>query len=292
MRLSRRGIPCRSAYFFVAPYVVLLILVGVYPAAYAAHLALTSFTAHFSGLTNFVKSYHDFRFVPAFEHIGLFLTIWLSALVVLVVGLALLLQSLSGRVSAAFRFVFYLPAALAGAGSVMLWLFMLQPGVSPWSFVLSWLGYRTLGDSLASGNLPAVFALIAFWSGAGSWIVVMHAALATIPDDVLEAARLDGAGAWRTAIHIKLPLMRKWIAYMVIGAFAAGSQLFAEPQLLSEATGGVLSQAWTPNQLAAFLSFHLDNFNYAAAISIDLLVVALICAAVILFRTKLFEVGG
>lgn len=84
--------------------------------------------------------------------------------------------------------------------------------------------------------------------------------------------------------------MKKWIAYMVIGAFAAGSQLFAEPQLLSEAAGGALNPAWSPNQLAAFLSFRLDNFNYAAAISIDMLVVALICAAVILFRTGLFEV--
>jgi multiple sugar transport system permease protein len=171
-------------------------------------------------------------------------------------------------------------------------LFMLEPGVSPWNFVLNWLGYKTLGDSLGSGNLPVIFALIAFWSGAGSWIVVMHGALATISEDVLEAAKLDGAGAWRAAIHIKLPLIKNWIAYMLIGAFAAGSQLFAEPQLVSEATRGLIAQTWSPNQLAYALSFGLDNFNYAAAIAIDLLVVALICAAVILFRTKLFRLGA
>ena len=173
----------------------------------------------------------------------------------------------------------------------MLWLFVLQPGDSPWNFILNWLGYKTLGSSLAPGNLPVIFALIAFWTGAGSWIVVMHGALATIPDSVLEAAKLDGAGWWRTAVHIKLPLIKKWIAYMVIGAFAAGSQLFVEPQLISEATAGASNQTWSPNQLAVFLSFHLDNFNYAAAISIDLLVVAVICAAVILLRTGLFKVG-
>ena len=202
-----------------------------------------------------------------------------------------MLHSMNRRVSAAFRFVLYLPAALAGSASVMLWLFMLQPGKSPWSFVLSWLGYHSLGDSLAPGNLPVVFALIAFWSGAGSWIVVMYGALATIPEEVLESARLDGAGAWRTAVRVKLPLIKKWIAYMVIGAFAAGSQLFVEPELISEATGSVVNQTWSPNQLAYYLSFRLDNFNYAAAISIDLLVAALICAAVILLRTGLFEVG-
>ncbi len=97
----------------------------------------------------------------------------------------------------------------------MLWLFMLQPGISPWDFVLQWVGFSTLGDTLASGHLAVVFAVIAFWSGAGSWIVVMYGALATIPHEVLELARLDGAGPWRTAITIKLPLIKKWIGYML-----------------------------------------------------------------------------
>ena len=120
-----------------------------------------------------------------------------------------------------------------------------------------------------------VFALIAFWSGAGSWIVVMYGALATIPDEVLESARLDGAGAWRTAVRVKLPLIKKWVAYMVIGAFAAGSQLFVEPELVSQATGsGVESDLVAESALPIYLSFRLDNFNYAAAISIDLLVAA------------------
>ena len=283
--------PRRSGYLFVAPYVVLLVVVGVYPVGYAMDLALTSFTAHFSGLTNFVDSFRNPEFVPALENIAKFLAIWLAALVFFVVGLSLMLHSMSRRVSAGFRFVLYLPAALAGSASVMLWLFMLQPGESPWSFVLSWLGDHSLGESLAPGNLPVVFALIAFWSGAGSWIVVMYAALATIPDEVLESARLDGAGAWRTAVRVKLPLIKKWIAYMVIGAFAAGSQLFVEPELLSEATGSVVNQTWSPNQLAVYLSFRLDNFNYAAAISIDLLVAAVICAGIVLLRTGLFEAG-
>ena len=283
--------PRSSGYLFVAPYVVLLVVVGVYPVGYAMDLALTSFTAHFSGLTNFVDSFRNPEFVPALENIAKFLAIWLTALVVFVVGLSLMLHSMNRRVSAGFRFVLYLPAALAGSASVMLWLFMLQPGESPWSFVLSWLGDHSLGESLAPGNLPVVFALIAFWSGAGSWIVVMYAALATIPDEVLESARLDGAGAWRTAVRVKLPLIKKWIAYMVIGAFAAGSQLFVEPELLSEATGSVVNQTWSPNQLAVYLSFRLDNFNYAAAISIDLLVAAVICAGIVLLRTGLFEAG-
>lgn len=283
--------PRKTGYLFVAPYVLLMLVVGIYPVIYAVHLAFTSLSAHFSGARNFVQSWRNPEFLPAFAHVGIFLAIWLTALVVFVVGLSLILHSLDRRISAAFRFVFYLPAALAGAASVVLWLFMLEPGVSPWTFVLHWLGYHTLGDSIASGHLPMVFAVIAFWSGAGSWIVVMYGALATIPPGVLEAARLDGAGPWRTAVRIKLPLIKRWVAYMMIGAFAAGTQLFAEPQLVSEAVGGFVIQTWSPNQLAYYLSFQLDNFNFAAAISVDLLAVALISAAVILLRTGLFKVS-
>lgn len=284
--------PRKTGYLFVAPYLLLLLVVGIYPVVYALNLALTSFTAHFSGVANFVKAWQNPEFLPAIGHIGLFLAIWLGALVTLVVGLSLMLHSLDRRVSAAFRFVFYLPAALAGSASVMLWLFMLEPGTSPWSFILRGLGFATIGDTLASSHLPAVFAVIAFWSGAGIWIVVMYGALATIPKEVLELARLDGAGPWRTAITIKLPLIRRWIGYMLIGAFAAGTQLFAEPQLISQATGGVLNQTWSPNQLAYNLSFRLGNFNEAAAIAVDLLVVALISAIVILRRSGLFTVDN
>ena len=86
------------------------------------HLALTSLTSHFTVLGNFIDATHNSEFVPAFENITKFLGLWLTALVVFVVSLSLMLHSLNERVGAAFRFVLYLPAALAGSASVMLWL--------------------------------------------------------------------------------------------------------------------------------------------------------------------------
>lgn len=285
--LRRRS---RAGYLFVGGYVALLVLVGIAPAAYALKLAFTSFAGRFTGFTNFINTYHDFRFIPAFEHVAEFIAIWLTALIVIVIGVSLIIQTLSSRVSAVFRFLFYLPAAFAGSAGVLVWLFMLQPGLSPWDVVLSALGHRTLGASLIPSNLPVVFALIALWTGAGAWILVIHGALNNIPEDVLEAAALDGAGPVQTALRVKLPLIKKWIVYMLIVSFAAGTQLFAEPELFSQATHGILvGDAWSPNQLATTLAFQNDNFNYAAAISIDLLVIALVCAGLLVFRTRLFR---
>ena len=76
---------------------------------------------------------------------------------------------------------------------------MLDPTVSPGAFLLrDLLGARIFAQSIAPGNLPYIFAMIAFWTGAGGWIVVMYGALNTIPPDLEEAARIDGAGPFRS----------------------------------------------------------------------------------------------
>jgi multiple sugar transport system permease protein len=280
----------RAAPAFVAGYVILLAAFGIVPTAYVIYFAFTDAGGAFAGLSNFADAAADFRFLAAIGHVALYLVCWLVGLVVFVVGLALLLHGLRARgVSRTLRLLYYLPGALAGAASVMVWLFVLDPAVSPVGFLLRALGYQTFGQVIAPENLPVLFAAIAFWTGAGGWIVVMYGALNTISPEVLEAARIDGAGAWQTARRIQIPLLRKWIVYMVILAFAGGTQLFVEPQLLSQASVGVAGRDYSPNQLSYDFAFQNDNVNTAAAISVELLVVGLVVAAVFVVRSGFFD---
>ena len=130
---GRAGGRHRAGYIFVSVYVALLLLFGVVPTVYALYLAFTKESKpwHWAGLSNFLKTGHDFRFVPAFEHIALYLAIWLSALVILVLFLALMLHGGVRRVVPTFRFLFYLPGALAGSAAVVVWAFMFDPELSP-----------------------------------------------------------------------------------------------------------------------------------------------------------------
>jgi multiple sugar transport system permease protein len=279
-----RGLP------FVLPYLPFLIAFGIAPTIYALDLAFTNVDGGWVWFHNFVRTYQDYRFVPAFKHILVYTTVWLAALVVLVVGLALLLHGRANRVSSTFRFLFYMPGALAGAASVLVWLFMLDPGVSPASFLLHHvLGAQLFAQSIAPGNLPYMFAMIAFWTGAGGWIVVMYGALNTIPHDLEEAARIDGATPIQVALRLKLPLIRKWIAYMVILSFATGTQLFVEPQLVNQASLGLVPDTWSSNQLAYQLAFRYGDFNGAAALAVDLLLIGIVGAVLIVTRTGLFR---
>ena len=280
-----------AGYFFVVMYVVLLALFGVLPTAYAIYLAFTKTGGGFAGAANFTRAYGDFRFMPAFEHVTEYLAIWLSAEVILILVLALMLHSLARRTSSVFRFLFYMPGALAGAASVLVWLFMLDPTLSPWHLLIKAWGFTQIDLVLLPGHLPFIFAMMAFWTGAGGWIVVMYGALNNIPDELLEAAKLDGANAFQSAVRIKLPLIKKWVVYMLILSFAGGTQLFVEPQLVGQASAGLVSNTWSPNQLAYYIAFINDNFNEAAAISVILLMVGLIGATLLVWRTKLFEIN-
>ena len=288
-RRLRRGGPRRAGYGFVAGYLVLLVLFGVAPTLYAVWLAITNSSGQLVGLGNFTQVLGDFRFLPAFEHVAVYLLVWMVVLVVIVIGLALMLHGRLRRTSAVARFVFYLPGALAGAASALVWMFMLDPSVSPVAWLLHAFGWSSFSDVIAPQQLPAVFAVMAFWTGAGGWIVVMYGALNNIPDELLEAARLDGASVVKTAWYVQIPMLRKWIAYMLILAFATGAQLFVEPQLVGEASLGEVGDSWSPNQLAYQFAFHANNFNDASTVSIYLLVLCLACATLVVFRSGLFK---
>ncbi len=280
----------RAGLAFVAGYAILLIAFGVLPIGYAVYFAFTDAGGTFTGFSNFVSTAQDFRFVDSVGHVALYLLFWLVSLVVFVVGLALLLHRLAaGSIGRTLRFLYYIPGALAGAASVLVWLFMLDPTVSPVSSLLGMLGFGTFGEVIAPGNLPVLFTIIAFWTGAGGWIVVMYGALNNIPHDVLEAARIDGAGAWQTAWHVQIPMLRKWIVYMVILAFAGGAQLFVEPQLLSLASVGVAGRDYSLNQLTYDFAFQMNNINGAAAVSMELLVVSVTAAGFFVARSGFFD---
>jgi multiple sugar transport system permease protein len=275
---------------FVLPYLPFLIVFGVAPTIYALDLAFTNVDGGWVAFDNFVRTYNDFRFISAFKHVLVYTCVWLAALMVFVVGLALLLHGRASRVSSGFRFLFYMPGALAGSAAVLVWLFMLDPSVSPFSFLLHHLlGADVFAQSIAAQNLPFVFAMIAFWTGAGGWIVVMYGALNTIPPDLEEAARIDGAGPITIALRLKLPLIRKWIAYMLILSFATGTQLFVEPQIVQTASFGLVPDTWSANQLAYQLAFRYADFNGAAAIAVDLLMIGLVGAVLIVTRSGLFR---
>ncbi|MFB7843899.1 carbohydrate ABC transporter permease [Microbacterium sp. NPDC056052] len=291
IRPSSRERSNRSGYVFVAGYAILLLAFGVLPTVYSFVLAFTNDQGQFVGFGQFVVATTDFRFLRSMANLGSYILLWLVTIVVFAVALALLLRNyVRGRMSVFWRFLFYLPGALAGVASSLVWMFMLSPQVSPIAPLLKAAGWTDFGRIVQPQNLPVIFTVMAFWVGAGGWIIIMYGALNNIPDEVMEAARIDGASAWQLAWHIQIPMIRQWIAYMAILAFAAGTQLFVEPQMLGVASKQV-DISWSPNQLAYQFAFGpMSNANAAAALSVLLLAVGLVFAVILVRKSGLFDV--
>jgi multiple sugar transport system permease protein len=128
---------------------------------------------------------------------------------------------------------------------------------------------------------------IVTWEFVGYNMIIMYAALRSIPTDLYEAAAVDGAGAWRIAWSIKIPSIRRAIGVCLIFSVIGSFQLFAEPKLLQPLSPNVIGGDYTPNLYAYTLSFTSQDTNYAAAVSFLLgLVIVVVSYAVMLLGNR------
>lgn len=293
-RHALTGKETRGAWILLAPYAALLLISGVIPVLYAVWTSLQKAptpvdpTSGFGGLDSYATVIDDFRFWESFGNVFSVLLVWLPLMMIGIVGLALLVHASAGRFGDVMRFVYYLPGALAGIANFTLWVYLLNPGQSPIGFLLEGMGLSTIKEVTAPGNLPLILAGMLFFQGVGTWIVIVNGGLNGIPDEVFEAAEIDGAGIWQMTWRIKLPLIRPWIGYAALMNLAYGFQLFLEPYLLDQVSSGSLPDQWTPTQLGYAFAFSNYDFPAAAAMSIILLVITLGIGFLIVFRSGLF----
>ncbi|MGN6326577.1 carbohydrate ABC transporter permease [Pseudolysinimonas sp.] len=286
-----------GAWTLLAPYAILLLVAGIIPIAYALWISFQQTPTlvdptrrGFGGIDAYVTAITDFRFTRSFLDILNVLVVWMPIMIVAIVALALLIHASPGRFGAAMRFVYYIPGALGGIANLMLWVYLLNPSQSPISGFLHLLGFETIKQVLATqGSLPVVLALMLLLQGLGAWVVTVSGGLNSIPDEVLEAASLDGANAWQLAWRVKLPMIRQWIGYAALMNLAYGFQLFLEPYLLNQVASGALPSEYAPTQLSYWFAFVGSNFPAAAAMSVIIVIVTLIIGLLVVFRSGLFS---
>jgi len=273
------------------PYLILLFAWAIYPLAIAIITSVQSSRAvPGGGIGNYLFVINEFRFFPALLNVTIFLAIYLPAMLIMVAGMSLLLDTIKSRYNVSLRLMYLVPATITGSVAVLVWYFMLEPTYSPFSGLLAEIGWTQGTDVFNRDNLAWIFALIAFSTGAGNWIVIQYGSLQSIPDDILEAAKIDGASSFQTAIRIKLPLIKKYLVYMLILAFAAAVQIFVEPYLMSSVPSALgVANDWSLNQLAYNLAFRGSNLGAATALSFMLLLLCVVLALWVIYRTDFFD---
>lgn len=287
-----------AADVFVLPYALFLLAFGILPGLFALILSFATFpngTPDYfaAGIQNYVTAFHDFRFGDALSNMFQFLIISVPFGVIGVTSIALLLHLRTGWFATAMRTIYFLPGAVAGPTAVLIALFMLDPEVSPFRGLLHALHMNQTVDVIQPSHLPVLFTLLGFFVGAGGWIAIFYGGLNGISTDLLEAAAIDGANVWQSALYIKLPMISRYVIYLSILTFAGNIQIFTEPQLIgvSFSYSGIstISPTWSPNQLGYYFAFTLGNFGAAAAISLLMVAIGLVGAFAIIQVTGFFR---
>lgn len=229
----------------------------------------------FAGLAN----YRDLLADPGVRHAFVFTLIFTIVIVPLVfaAGLALagLLQSSRAGVSA-FRAAVIAPVTIGFATASYLWLSLLDPatGIFDRIMVDLHLVSHSVNWLAAPGLALLMVVIVTVWKLAGFAMIILINGLQSVPADVEEAARIDGAGQLRVLWRIKVPLMRRSIVLATVFIALAGFLSFDQFYLL---TGGAPDGSTITAVYRIYdTAFIQGNLGYAAALSVALLVLVLI----------------
>lgn len=202
-----------TPYLFLAPAVLILGAALLYPIGYMVYASFLNWNpsqrigeADWVGLANYVKLFSDPAFRESFGVTLKFAFIVVTVELVLGVALALLLDR-PIRGMSLLRTIFILPMMIAPIVVGMMWRYMYHPTVGIFNRTLVWLGFDPV-PWLSDGGWALASIIIAdVWQWTPFIFILSLAALQSLPQSAMEAARIDGASGWQQIIHIKLPLM-------------------------------------------------------------------------------------
>jgi multiple sugar transport system permease protein len=290
---TRRRFRIPSAYIFLTPYLIAMFMFSLGPALYSLLLSFATFQEgrpvfFAAGFKNIVTVFKDPFLMPSFLNVIRFLLVSVPFGIIAVTFLTLLLHARPGRFSSTMRTAYFVPSAVAGPALVLVMLFALNPDLSVFRSLLRSIGFDDIKQIVNNNGAPVVFTLMGFFAGAGIWIAIFYGALQGISEELIEAAIMDGCNPWQLAWLIKLPLIGRYIAYMLILVLAGNVQLFAEPQLLSSVTA-TISGTWSPNLLAYDYAFKRGNFGAGAVIGILMMTIGILTAYAVIRLTNFYS---
>lgn len=277
----------RAALLFLTPAMTLITLFFFLPVLGGFVLSLTDFdlysigdlgntrvvgAANYTSLVNNPLFWRALTNTLYFSFVGGPLTIGVA------LAAALLLNAKLARFKAFFRTIYFAPVVTTIVGVAIVWKYIYHPRVGLLNRMLDAVGIAGpdwLGDPRWA--MPALI-LLAIWRGFGYATVIFLAGLQNVPEELYEAARIDGAGSWKQFLHVTVPQLGPTFVFVGIITAIGFLQVFAEPYVMTP-DGGPLNATLTIVMLMYREGFRWWNMGYAAAVAFILF--ALVLAATI-----------
>jgi len=198
--------------------------------------------------------------------------------------MALLLDALRRKVVGRFRLALLLPYMIPGMIATMIWLYLYSPAVGPLTAALDSIGLHV--DFFSSGMVWVSMGNLVVWNTIGFNMLILYGSLQSVPGEIFDAARMDGAGDLRIAWSIKVPFVRASLVLTMLLSIIGTVQLFAEPTLFRTVAPETITRDFTPAMYIYDQAFMVGNINYATALSIVLALVVGVVSAVVYRATN------
>jgi len=261
-----------APYLFIAPAMVYLAVVTVTPVLLAFPISLSDWTAltprkRFVGAENYLRLLTDREFLHSLLVTAQFL---LGVPIVMAAGLVVaLLLNHKMRGMTAFRVVYYSPVITSTIAAAVLFDWFFQPSFGLFNGILEAVGLPGIG--WVSDARTAAMSVILFrvWKGTGGTMLIYLAGLQDVPAQLIEAAQIDGAGAWKRFRHVTLPLLKPATAYLLVTGIIGTFMIFQETYMLK----GPLKSTDTVVNYIYQTGFLGSEMGYASAMSFALFAV-------------------
>lgn len=279
----------RAAWTMLAPLSALYVVFFMLPILFAAFESLTTTQTSglglgeevrsFAGLSNYLAVLSDSGIRDGFLRVFLIGIIQVPTMLVLATVLALLFDSGLVRAREFFQTSAFLPHAIPGVIAALVWGALYIPNISPVVSALESLSISV--DFLGPGVVLFSIMNITTWNWTGYNMIILYTALQSIPRDVLESAKMDGASSLAVALRIKLPLIVPGLVITGVFSIIGSLQQFADPMVLSTISNHIDSR-FTPNLAVYSLATGEGQPGMASALSIVVALIALVLSVGVL----------
>lgn len=301
-RLPRRRISPRTrntinGLLFASPWLLGLLMFWIYPTLASAYYSFTKFNAVQSptwvGVSNYIELFtQDDDFWMAVYNTLYFAVVSIPLAIILAFGLAMMLNA-KIRFQTVYRTVYFLPTLVPEVALALVWVYLFTPGTGLINIPFDWLGIRGPCWLTCEAWARPTLVLLALWI-IGQQIILYLAGLQDVPQDLYDAAQVDGANFWHRFRHVTVPMMTPVVFFHLVTSVIGALQFFTIPYIMTGGTG-------FPGGSTMFYSIYLYKnafqyftMGYASALAWLLFTVTLVITLVIFRSARLwvFYAGG